>query len=62
MQEVFEDTKRAIRIGISKKKKRQRNGQKKQYNGTNNDQQNININVSAQGITVFCKCFDTGNI
>jgi hypothetical protein len=47
MQEEFEDTRGAIRIRISKKKKkRQHNGQKKQYNGTNNDQQNININIS----------------
>jgi hypothetical protein len=60
MQEEFEDTKGAIRIRISKKK-RQHNGQKKQYKGTNNDQQNINMNVSAQGIPVVCKCFGTGN-
>ena len=41
MQEEFEDTRGAIRIRISKKKKkRQHNWQKKMYKGTNNDIQN----------------------
>jgi hypothetical protein len=38
--EEFEDTKRAIRIRISKKN-RQQNGKKKKYERTNNDLQNI---------------------
>ena len=37
MQEEFDDTKGVIRIRLSKKKKRQHNGQKKKYKGTNND-------------------------
>ena len=40
--EEFEDTKEAIRICMSKKN-RQRNGQKKKYKRTHNDQQNIHI-------------------
>jgi hypothetical protein len=40
LQEEFEDTKRVIRIRISKKN-RQHNGQKKKYKRTNNDLQNI---------------------
>ena len=42
MQEEFENTKFAIRIGISKKN-RQHNGQKKKYKRKNNDQQNIHM-------------------
>jgi hypothetical protein len=42
--EEFEDTKGAIRIGISKKN-RQHNGQKKKYKRTNNDLQNIHIKL-----------------
>jgi hypothetical protein len=42
-QEEFEDTKGAIRIRISKNK--QHNGQKKKYKRTNNDLQNIHINL-----------------
>ena len=38
--EEFEDTKRVIRICISKKN-RQHNGQKKKFKSTNNDLQNI---------------------
>ena len=62
MQEEFEDIKGAIRIRISKKKKRQHNGQKKQYKGTNNDQQNIDMNVSEQGITVFSSPDPKGHV
>jgi hypothetical protein len=40
--EEYEDTKRVIRIRISKKN-RQHNGQKKKYKRTNNDLQNIHI-------------------
>jgi len=40
----FEDTKRVIRICISKKK-RQHNVQKKKYIRTNNDLQNIHIKL-----------------
>jgi len=43
----FEDTKRAIRIRISKKNK-QHNGQKKKYKKTNNDQQNMHINLKIE--------------
>jgi hypothetical protein len=44
-QEVFEDTKGAIRIRISKED-RQHNGQKKQkYKRTSNDRQNIHIKL-----------------
>jgi hypothetical protein len=45
----FEDTKGAIRIRISKKN-RQRNGQKKKYKRTNNDQQNIHIKLKIEYI------------
>ena len=45
--EEFEDTKGAIRIRISKKN-RQHNGQKKKYKRTNNDQQNIHINLKIE--------------
>jgi hypothetical protein len=44
MKEEFEDTKGAIRIGISKKN-RQHNGQKKKYKMINNDLQNIHIKL-----------------
>jgi hypothetical protein len=40
LQEEFEDTKGVIRIRISQKS-RQRNGQKKKDNRTNNDLKNI---------------------
>jgi hypothetical protein len=42
--EEFEDTKKVIRIRISKKN-RQHNGQKKKYKRTNNDLQNIDIKL-----------------
>jgi len=42
--EEFEDTKGVIRIRISTKN-RQYNGQKKRYKRTNNDLQNIHINL-----------------
>jgi len=42
LQEELEDTKGVIRIRISKKS-RQRNGQKKKDNRTNNDLKNIRI-------------------
>jgi hypothetical protein len=45
-QEEFEDTKGAIRIRISKNK--QHNGQKKKYKRTNNDLQNIHINLKIE--------------
>jgi hypothetical protein len=45
--EEFEDTKGVIRICISKKN-RQHNGQKKKYNGTNNDLQNIHIKLKIE--------------
>ena len=45
-QNEFEDTKRAIRIRISKNNKH--NGQKKKYKRTNNDQQNIHINLKIE--------------
>ena len=44
MQEEFDDTKGVIRIRLSKKK-RQHNGQKKKYKGTNNDLQNMHIKL-----------------
>jgi len=44
VMEEFEDTKGAIRIHISKKN-RQHNGQKKKYQRTNNDLQNIHIKL-----------------
>ena len=47
IKEEFEDTKGAIRIRISKKN-RQHNGQKKKYNRTNNDQQNIHIKLKIE--------------
>ena len=43
-QEGFEDTKRLIRIHISKKN-RQHDGQKKKYKRTNNYLQNIHIKL-----------------
>jgi hypothetical protein len=45
--EVFEDTKGAIRIRISKKN-RQHNGQKKKYKKTNNNQQNTHIQLKIE--------------
>ena len=45
-EEKFEDTKGAIRNRISKKN-RQHNGKKK-YKGTNNDQQNMHINLKIE--------------
>ena len=47
VQEEFENTKRAIRICISKKN-RQHNGQKKKYKRTNNDLQNIHIKLKIE--------------
>jgi hypothetical protein len=47
MPEEFEDTKGAIRIHISKKN-RQQNGQKKKYQRTNNDLQNIHIKLKIE--------------
>ena len=44
----FEDTKGVIRICVSKKKKRQHNGQKKKYIRTNNDLQNIHIKLKIE--------------
>jgi len=46
-QEEFEDTKGIIRIRISKKN-RQHNGQRKKYKRTNNDLQNIHINLKIE--------------
>ena len=46
-QEEFEDTKRVIRIRISKKY-RQNNGQKKEYKRRNNDLQNIHIKLKTK--------------
>ena len=43
----FEDTKRVIKIRISKKD-RQHNGQKKKYKRTNNDLQNIHIKLKIE--------------
>jgi hypothetical protein len=45
--EEVEDTKRVIRIRISKKN-RQHNGQKKKYKTTNNDLQNIHIELKIE--------------
>ena len=45
--EEFEDTKGEIRILISKKN-RQHNGQKKKYQWTNNDLQNIHIKLNIE--------------
>jgi len=45
--EEFEDTKETIRIRISKRN-RQRNGQKKMYNRTNKDLQNIHITLKIE--------------
>ena len=47
MKEEFEDTKRVIRIHISKKN-RQHNGQKKKYKRTSNDLQNIHIKLKIE--------------
>jgi hypothetical protein len=47
MKEEFEDTKGAIIIRISKKK-RQHNDQQKKYKRTNNDQQNIHIQLKIE--------------
>jgi len=46
-EEQFEDTKRVIRILISKKN-RQHNGQKKKYKRTNNDLQSIHIKLKIE--------------
>ena len=46
-QEEFEDTKRVIRIRISKKN-RQQHGQKKNYKRTNNDLQNLHIKLKIE--------------
>jgi hypothetical protein len=46
-EEEFEDIKEAIRIRISKKNK-QHNGQKKKYKRTNNDLQNIHIQLKIE--------------
>jgi hypothetical protein len=46
-EEEFEDTKGAIRIRISKKN-RKHNGQMKKYKRTNNDQQNIHIQLKIE--------------
>ena len=46
-EEEFEDTKGVIRIRISKKN-RQHNGQKKKYKRTNNDLQNIHIELKIE--------------
>ena len=43
----FEDTKGVIRIHKSKKNK-QHNGQKKKYNWTNNDLQDIHIKLKTE--------------
>jgi hypothetical protein len=47
VKEEFEDTKGAIGIRISKKK-RQHNGQKKKYKRTNNDLQSIHIKLKIE--------------
>ena len=47
MQKEFEDTKGAIRIRISNKNI-QHNGQKKKYKRTNNDLQNIHIQLKIE--------------
>jgi hypothetical protein len=46
-KEEFEDTKRAIRIRISKKN-RQHNGQKKKQKRTNNNPQNIHTKLKIE--------------
>ena len=45
--EEFENTKGVIRIRISKRN-RQHNGQKKKYETTNNDLQNIHIELKIE--------------
>jgi hypothetical protein len=45
--EEFEDTKGVMRIRKSKKN-RKHNGQKKKYKRTNNDLQNIHINLKIE--------------
>jgi hypothetical protein len=47
-KEEFQDIKGVIRIRISKKN-RQHNGQKKKYKRTNNDLQNIHIQLPNKG-------------
>jgi len=47
LSEEFEDTKGVIRIRKSKKN-RQHNGQKKKYHRTNNDLQNIHIQLKIE--------------
>ena len=47
LQEKFEDIKGAIRIRILKKNK-QHNGQKKKDKSTNNDPQNMHINLKIE--------------
>ena len=47
IQAEFEDTKRVIRIRMSKKN-RQHNCQKKKYKKTNNDLQNIHIKLKIE--------------
>jgi adenylate cyclase class IV len=47
LEEEFENTKGVIRIRISKKN-RHHNGQKKKYNRTNNDLQNIHIKLEIE--------------
>ena len=47
MQEEFEDNKGVIRMRISKKN-RQHNGQRKKYKRTNNDLQNIHIELKIE--------------
>ena len=49
LKEEFEDTKEVIRIHISKN--RQHNGQKKKYNRTNKDLQNIHIHAVPKSFT-----------
>ena len=46
LYEEFEDTKGVFRIRISKN--RQHNGQKKKYKRTNNDLQNIHIELTIE--------------
>ena len=46
IKEEFEDTKGVIRIRISKN--RQQNGQKKKHKRTNNNPQNIHINLKIE--------------
>jgi len=47
VKEEFEDTKKVIRIRISKKN-RQHNGQKEKYKRTNNDLLNIHIKLKIE--------------